>query len=256
MRFLRIVLPIAVFVSSTPLLAQTPERDQRAVEVLQRSIVALGGRAPVDSVASGSVTLTSGGSEETATFRILTRGLTDYREELRAASGEKTLTLTARRGTAVYGAEATKVPFLTAKNDRFGLSPGARLISALSNSDMAASYLGVESENGLTQYHLRIWETFASAADADMKSLADRTATELWIDSVTFLPRSVAYKVFVPLSNDPISVEITFLDYGTTAGIAYPTRIQKKLNGTPYAVIVFDQTRFNVGLTDRDFASN
>jgi len=247
---------LAVFLFSISVAAQQPPlRDPQALAILAQSLTVIGGATPGDSVASGNVTFYVGGEEEKATLRILTRGLRQYRQEVNTSSRQRVLTFSRGRASSHYGTDSEKLLSHNAVNDYCPYFPLASIMADLKNPDLAVQYLGAESIDGSPGHRVRLWNTFASNPEAASAEIGRYTATEVWIDATSLLPRKLAFSVFArEAPNEPIPVEITYAAYGNFGGVLYPTRILKNFNGTPYALIEIQQVLLNVGLTEADFA--
>ena len=87
-----------------------------------------------------------------------------------------------------------------------------------------------------------------------LRHLAGFSVKELWIDASSRLPRKLAYERRAASGAAPrIPVAVFFSDYRNVGGVLYPFRIEKSLNGTPWATITIQNVAFNTGLTDADF---
>jgi hypothetical protein len=246
------VLPFSLFAQQSTQTATPPQRDQQAVAVLQQSFAAMGGALPADSVATGTVTLVEGSSTTEGTIRVATRGPDQSLEDI---------TLPDDRRTVVYSR-------LAAAETRAGITKAARLelaassqtpdfplpliAWALTSPDASTSYVGLEQVNGESVHHIRIWNAFAS--NTALKSLAEFSIRDIWIDSTKFLPRKIAYLRRTAGGAVPrIPVAVSFTDFQSVSGVLYPFLIQKNFNGTPWLTITISSVKLNTGLTDTDF---
>ncbi len=127
------------------------------------------------------------------------------------------------------------------------------IASAVNDPDVAFQYFGLETLEGTEVFHVRWWKTFSR--DSSFQPLAQLSKKDLWIDATSKLPRKVSYERRP--SRGPgakfIVVEIFYSDYRNVNGVLYPFRIEKSLNGTPWATIAIQNVVFNSGLTDVDF---
>ena len=123
---------------------------------------------------------------------------------------------------------------------------------ALASSDASASYVGLEQVNGEAVHHIRIWNSFAS--NAALKSLAEFSVRDVWIDGSKFLPHKIAYLRRTAGGAVPrIPVEVSYTDFQSISGVLYPFLIQKNSNGTPWLTITITSVKLNTGLSDTDF---
>lgn len=245
--FISILLFASLFAAQQP-----PQRDPQAVAILQQALAAMGGSVPKDSVATGTVILVAGSTTENGTIRILTRGWDQSAEQLQMPSGNRTVVYSRGFGNEVHGATATSLQLELVATSQSPVFPLAILAGALSNSDVALQYLGLEALGGSSAHHIRFWNTFAS--NPKLQPFAEFTAKELWIDAATGLPRKLFYYRRAARGAAPrIPLEVFYADYRNVGGVLYPFLIKKSLNGTPWITITLGSVVFNAGLTDADF---
>jgi outer membrane lipoprotein-sorting protein len=228
-----------------------PSNSPQALTVLRQAVTAMGGSAPGDSTASGTITITAGSLTENGTIVVLTRGGDQTFEQI----------LTAEAGTVVYsqgsasqvqGAIVTQLPMelvVTAQCPDF---PLPLLVSVLNGPNSAYKYVGLETLNGVSVHHIQFWNSFASTPQLSV--LAGFSRRDIWVDATSGLPLRISY-IDHPAQGAvaATSVDVTFSNYTTFGGVLYPTTIQKSLNGTPWATITITSVVFNTGLTDANF---
>lgn len=82
MRYCSLLACIVLLALNVPAIAQTgPTRDPQAVLLVQKSVAAMGGVAPSDSTATGTITLVAGWLRYSATFAIPARRLKRMTQE-------------------------------------------------------------------------------------------------------------------------------------------------------------------------------
>lgn len=236
-----------------------PLRDARALSVLQQSLATLGGRIPSDSTATGTVEIVEGSLHTKGTIRILTRG-TDQTAEfiqtdesvrsavysrLRADIVHRPLGSVDQASSRLIGAEEA----LSNQSILFSFLPVG---IAVATPDYAIEYVALESLAGVSTHHIRLSNTFS--AQRSLQDLAESTVRDVWIEAATGLPRKIAYEIREAGGDAPrIPLELTYSDYRNIDGILYPFRIEKSLNGTPWAAVTIAQVLFATGLADADF---
>ncbi len=228
---------------------QSVQYDTQALALLQTAVLAMGGAAPADSVATGNVAIVAGSSRETGTFRITTRGLDQTAEHFQTSASTRHIVYSRLRASEGNNPRLNLELAVTAQ---CALFPLPFLAAALQNPDVSLTYIGAESLDGRSADHIRLRNTFAS--QPELASVSKFTVTEIWLDSVSRLPVKISYYRRRSASDDALAVEITFADFRTVSGYQYPFTIHKSLNGTPWAALSVQSVGFNTGLTDNDFA--
>ena len=235
-------------VSST---VQTPQRDPQAVSAIKNAIAAMG-KVPLDSTASGAVTLVEGSTTSSGSIRILTRG-TDQSAESIQLTGQTRLSIYSK-GSACEGfsGNAAAVSMESSASSQNPDFPLPLLAAAWNDPDFSFQYVGQETLNGSAAYHIRLFDSYAS--NPGLQPLSEFTAKDLWVSAVTWLPQRIAYQRRDGGGDVPrIAVEISYSDWRNINGVMYPHQIQKSWNGTPWATITIQSVAFQTGLTDNDF---
>ncbi len=232
---------------------QMPQRDAQALAVLQQSVAAQGKTGPADSAATGNLTLVEGSTTSSGTIRILTRGLDQSLEQMQFSDGNRSVTFSKDQASEAQGTLSQRSSMELAATSQCPDFPLPLLVAALKNPDSALQFIGLETLNGSSMYHLRFWNTFAS--NPRLQQFAEFSTRDLWIDSATGLPYKLYYLRRAATGPVPqIPVEVTYSDYRKVGGVLYPFLIQKSFNGTPWATITITSVTFNNGLTDADFS--
>ena len=131
--------------------------------------------------------------------------------------------------------------------------PLALLAAALNNPDYSFEYLGLETLDGTSVHHIRLWNTYSS--EPRLSHLAEFSIRDLWIAVATGLPHRIAYDEREARGAVPrIAVAASFSDYRNVSGILYPFRIERAYNGTPWATITIEKVTFNSDVSGTDFA--
>jgi hypothetical protein len=229
-----------------------PQRNPRAVAVLQQSLAAMGGAAPADSVATGTITLVEGSTTETGTIRILLRGLDQSREEMLLPEGRRTSVRSRDRAAEFKDQAGDQLPIELVVTSQSTASPLVLVTAALQSPDTALEYVVSETLDGDQCFHLRWWETFPSKPKR--KPLEAFTVRDLWIDASTGLPKKLSYERRAARGSDAIQFDVSYGDYRNVGGTLFPFLIERATNGTPWATIRLTQIEVNKGLADADFA--
>ncbi len=256
MRISSFLLVASVAFSLAPSLhSQQPPRDRQAAAILQAAATAMGGTVPSDSVATGSVVVVAGSKTDTGTIRILTRGTDQTAELIQISDGTRALIYSGGQAAKRDGASSKRQSLELSASSQSPNFPMPVIAGVLSDPDAAFQYLGREALLGFPVHHIRFWKTYP--ANPRLAHLAEFSKKDIWIDVASLLPRKFYFQRFEGRpSRGPsrgIRFEVSFLDYRSINGVLYPFRIEKSLNGTPWATITVQTVTFNTGLTEADF---
>lgn len=210
-------LPFLVFLFALSQLGNSQDlatRDLRAAAVTQQSFLAMGGTAPTDSVAIGSIRISAGSQTEVGKIRILTRGIHQTAEHVETEQGRRAVIYAYGRAAEVEDANIRSLWMELVVTSRSALHPLIPVAAALSDADTAFQYAGRESLDGALVEHIRFWTTFTSTPE--LRDLSEFTVTDLWVDSASGLPRKLAYERRAAGGNAiGIPVELFYSDYLT-----------------------------------------
>ncbi len=238
-------LGFALAVSAQP-------RDPQAVALVQLAATAMGGAAPSDSTATGTITVVAGSLTENGQITILTRGTNQTAEQISLPSGQRAVIYSNFEAKETTPSASGAVVTELAVTDQCPAFPLPLLLAALNNSDEAFQYVGQETLNGAAVQHVRVWNTFAS--NPHLQKLASFSTQDIWFDASSNLPVKLAYTRQAGSGAVPaIPVEVLFSNYTNVNGVLYPFQIQKSYNGTPWQTITIQSVVFNTGLTDAQF---
>ncbi len=249
-------LSLAISSAATPQTSQPaqtpPSRDPQAVSILQHAVTLMGGTAPTDSTATGTINLVAGSQNENGTITILTKGLAETSEQIALPSGQREIVYSNGLASETTPSTAGQVVMQLALTDQCVDFPLPLLLAALTNADEALQYVGQETLNGALAQHVQMTNTFAS--QPGRQTLAGFTLRDAWFDAVSGLPLRIAYLRRAGGGAVPsIPVQVSFSNYANEGGALYPMQIQKSLNGTPWQTITIQSVSFNTGLTDAQF---
>jgi hypothetical protein len=232
---------------------QTTIQSPQAVALLQSTLAAMGGSAPADSVATGTVSVTLGSLSETGTVRISTRGTDESMEQFTTPSRQRTVIFSKGLGNENVGSEVQTLHLERSVTSQSPLFPLPIVSGLLSNPDVSIQYVGVESLNNASVQHLRVWNTFASKPT--WQNLTPFTNTDIWLDAVSNLIVKISFLQRDKGGNatQGIPIDVYYSDYQNTSGILYPMSVNESLNGTPWMLIQINNVALNTGLTDANF---
>lgn len=231
---------------------QSPLRDPQAVAILQASLAAMGSTLPNDSVALGSVQIVAGSQTSSGTIRVLTKGTAQTLVELNTTDSKLTTVYSSGQAIDVAGSTMKRLPLELVLTSQAAEFPLPFIAALLNNPDNSFRYVGLETSTGASLHHIKAWNSFSS--QPGLQLLSNFTSRDIWIDAASGLPQRISYVRRPALGSAPgVAVDDFYDNYGKVSGTLYPLRINKSLNGTPWATIALQAVSFNNGLTDADF---
>jgi outer membrane lipoprotein-sorting protein len=231
---------------------QAPQRDTQAIAILQQAVAAMASTVPSDSSATGTVTIVEGSTTQNGSIKILTLGTGQTTETLTLPEGQRAVIYSNGNAMEVARNQSVNPPLQLIVTDQSVDFPLPLILSALSNSDETLQYIGVETLNGASVQHVRVWNTFASTPR--LQVLASFSARDIWLNATPGLPVKIAYSRRAGGGAVPsFPVEVSFLNYTKVNGVLYPFQINKSYNGTPWQTITIQNVVFNTGLTATQF---
>jgi hypothetical protein len=254
--FLIVALGAAFFSPSqaqqSATVAQTTQRDAQALVLIQKSVTAFGTSVPLDSTATGTVTVVEGSTTQTGTIQILTRGTAQTVETIILPDGQRSIVYFNGNAKEVNVKGATNPPLELILTDQCVDFPLPLLLSVLNTPDEAYRYVGEETLDGTSAQHIQVWNTFASKPR--LGKLSSFSTRDIWFDTSSGLPLKITYSRRAGGGSVPaFPVEVTFSNYTNVNGVSYPFQINKSFNGTPWQTITIQNVSFNTGLTDAQF---
>jgi hypothetical protein len=236
---------------TTSTTVSTPSVDPQAVAVLQQSVAAMGAAVPSDSTATGTVTTVAGSLTESGTITILTLGTNQTSEQIQTPHGS-TIVYSQGQASQVVGSNSSLLSTELSLCSQSAEFPLPLLTAALNNADTSYKYVGIESLDGKSAYHVQIWNSYASTAW--LQSLSSFTVRDIWVDVVSYFPQRFSYIQRAAGGSEPgIAVDIFYSNYQNVFGALYPFSILKSFNGTPSATITIQKVVLNTGLSNSDF---
>ena len=258
MRWSRLVFSFCfVFSLSVPLEArQAPSSPSpQAVTILRNSLAALVGHTAVtDITLTGSARRIAGSDDESgpAVLKGVVAGAA--RVELSLPSGSRSdfsNISTAPHSGTWSGSDGVShaVSFHNLLSDPTWFFPAFGIARGLNSPNHVTTYVGQETQNSQTVYHIAIQRTLPNAV-GDTQFFEHLSRTDLYVDSATLLPVALKFNVH-PDGNAAIDipVEITYADYREVNGIQIPFHIEKYLNGSLFLDLQFSTANLNSGLT-------
>lgn len=227
-------------------------RDPQALSILQKAVSAMGSAAPVDSVATGTITIVAGTKTDNGTVRILTRGGDQSSEQIQLPDQTNSVIYSRGQANEILNGVVKQAPFQLTASSQSPDFPLPLLAAALIAPDLATQYVGEETIEGLPYHHVKLWHTFPS--NQNLQRLWDFTTKDIWVDPATWLPYKLAYERREASGAVPhFRIEVLYSNWKSVSGAVYPYQIQKSWNGTPWTTITIQNVALQTGLSDSDF---
>jgi hypothetical protein len=206
-----------------------------------------------DIVVQATVTYNAGSDSEQGLATLKAKGNLESRMTLLLASGAKE---EIRNGPAGVWSGEDQQPHAMAyhncQNTASWFLPHFAVSSALTVSGYTVSYLGQEERNGTAFLHLHV--AGGPSADALPDFVRGLSATDLFLDPVTFLPALLSYNLHPDSdASRDMPVEISFEDYQLVNGLMIPSHVLKLVQGSVLFDFRVTGTTVNSGLPDSDF---
>lgn len=238
-------------------------QNPAAVMLAARSAALLSGGIQIaDVTLTGTATRVAGSDTGSGTVTLMALGTSNSRMDLSLSDG----TFSEMR-TSVSGAPQGRwlapngsynsMAMHNCFTDAAWFFPALTLLSRASNPNLAITYVGQETKNGIAVQHLQ----FARSSGAQVPGFGDPlltlSAINVYIDSSSLLPVAFAFDTH-PDNNAllNIPVEVDFSNYRSVNGAQVPFRIQKFLNGSLFLDLTIQGAALNSGLTVSAFSAN
>lgn len=259
--------------------------DPQAVALLQKSLAALTGGAPVTDVTStGSARRIAGSDNETGTATMEATSLGDSRVELSFASGNR-VEIRNHSALPLPGFLPPKAPAAAAQTpqpvgewigadgsthemashntvtDADWFFPALTIARLLATQSYALSYIGSETHDGTTVLHVSAVELFPQLATSSTTAsslgqlMQHLSRMDFYFDPASSLPVALDFSQH-PDNNALVDlpIEIRFLAYKPFNGVAVPTEVQKFMNYGLVLDLQFSGVALNAGLSSSIFA--
>ena len=253
---LSLVLSV-VYVASAQ---NSPQSDPQAVTLASQSIASMTGGASVgDITIAGSGTWTSGSNVQNVTVTLMAKGSNESRTDIRLSDGQQSDIRNNSNGSAQgEWLDSSGNPTYYAPHncwtDPSWFSP---ILSSLNMSDptVILSYIGVESYQGTSVYHLRSYKNPSGLSPRMTSFVNSVSAVDFYLDFSSLLPRYIAFSAHPDDdAGTNIPVVVTLSNFTSVNGILVPFRIQKSWNGNQLGDFTVSSVSFNSGLSDDLFS--
>lgn len=267
MRLRSLVLASCVLFTSASVSAQqqpAPTSQAQAVALAANALSALSGGTQISDVTlTGTGTRTAGSDVESGNATLKALGPYQSRLDLVVSGGTRSDIFNLSSSSAPQGfwIGTDGIVHPTADHNTMAgavwFFPALSALSQVSDSNFVVTYVGQETRQGASVQHLRFILQSPTAPASGNQMLAQLSATDVYLDSSSFLPVALAFNAH-PDNNAliDIAVEVDFSNYQAVQGAQIPFRIQKYVNGTLFLDLTIQNATVNSGLTSSAFSVN
>jgi hypothetical protein len=242
---------------------QAAVQNPQAVTLAMQAMSALTGTTQINDVTlTGTATRTAGSDIESGSITLKALGTADGRLDLSLTNGTRTEIRNSSNGVPQgfwIGLDAT-VHSMANQNcftDAVWFFPASTVLSQVSNPNLAISYVGQETRNGLAVQHIRFSMQFPTVSSDIANSMTLLTVTDIYLDSTSSLPVAVLFNAHPDTdAGTNIPIEVDFSNYQLVQGAQIPFRIQKLMNGTLFLDLTIQAAVLNSGLNSSAFSLN
>ena len=254
---IRPLLTILLIFSVGSALAQAPDSDPMAVDLLRQSLNFSGMTANPFSTftAHGTITYYWAGQPVTGSATIRARGNDQFRLDASLPDGIRSLS-TSRQGGSRKGPDGivSEIPAHTTVNSGIVTLPYPSIAAHLADADATISYVGQGEAAGRSAHQVRVTRNFPEEADP-RGLLAELFRTDYFIDAQSFLVMRIEDATHsVQSMTDSYPHVVEFEEYTAASGIAVPALVRDKVGGQTTWEFRLSDIRFNSNLQDGDFS--
>jgi hypothetical protein len=242
----------AVLRSSCVAQSTAPASDPQALQLAAQAIAAMTRGAAVNDVTlSANVTWIAGSDTEAGTGTLTAKGTSESRVDLSLRGGSRTEIRNAASGVpqGVWLGPDGASHASAQHNGWTDASWFFPALTSLADSKALLTYVGKETQGGVSVYHLHEYGPSSIAAAQHLSQM------DFWLDATSFLPVAVAFNVHPDDNmNVDIPVEVFYSDYQTSDKTSVPMHIRRYVQGSLDLDATVTSVVINSGLQDTEFA--
>jgi hypothetical protein len=236
---------------------QAPQRDPQALSVLRQTLNAAGGATAIaamqDFTAKGTITHFWAGEEVTAPATLRGRGTTQVRLDSNLPAGPRSWAVNHGTSSLYEKGKATGVPYQNGVDLGAVNCPQVAIFALLNDPQVSISAIEQVKENQHDALLIRIQKNFNNQEDPT-GILTRRTAKEVLIDPLTYMPIALRAKTYPPKGfSGEFVQEIQFEDFRLVNGTLIPFVLTETISGQKTWMFRADSVVLNSGLSDADF---
>ena len=234
-------------------------QDPQAVAVAQAAFTAMGGAQAVagyqDSMASGTVTISTGGNAVSYPITMKSKGLRETRVELQMPKGTNTRIVNQGQGAILRPDGSVKSLF---SNNTFAEHvnhvPVLSILAEYANGNVNLLYQGTQQVQGQSEDVIEV-DFVPNLDPVQGPHFASMSRTLFFVNQSTRLVDKIQTTPFYEgAAKDTFTEEVYLADYRSVNGLFMPFRQTVFIDGTLDSDITFSAVNVNVGLSDEEFA--
>jgi hypothetical protein len=256
----RAVVAVLFALASIPAIAQvttTIDSTSQATSILNQSLSASGTamNAVQGFTASGIITYYWGGQSIQGNATVRAKGGDQFRLDADVPGGTKSVAFSHRTGSNKEpDGTVSTIPAHNTLSAGVLTFPYLSMASALADSNVSISYVGLADVGGRQVHQVRVTRIFPDGSDPD-GTLTKLSTIDYFIDPKTFLVLKTADLTHPKQTlTESYTHEIEFDGYTAMSGIAVPTIVREKVGGQTIWELRVSSVTFNTNLTDADFS--
>ena len=234
-----------------------PQRDPEAAAILRESCLAMGG--PVASGISdmtllGNVTEYGDSKVSQGAFSFKLNGPEKNRTDFTLDGRVVASVINGTKGAEHRGTEQKRLPYHAILNRRPEYVPMLTEVCEWGNPLYRAEFLGLESLDGRSVYHIRVEKEFPGRKADRAAILSELSAADLFVDSTAFLLIKRSRRVpSIANLRRTILVEQTYQDFRPISSVVIPHRVITYVRGQKASEVIITSVSFNTGLSPAEF---
>jgi hypothetical protein len=234
------------------------KQDGQAIAVAQAAFAAMGGAPAVagyqDSLASGTVTISTGGNPVSYPITMKSKGLRETRVELQMPKGTNVRIVNQGQGGIVKPDGTIKALY---SNNTFAEHvnhvPVLSLLAEFANGNVNLLYQGVAQVQGQSEDVIEV-DFVPNLDPAEAPIFASMSRTLYYVNQSTRLVDKTQRSAFAEGDlNSTFTEEVYLADYRSVNGLLVPFHQTIFIDGQLDSDFVFASVVFNVGLLDSEF---
>jgi len=253
---IRLLLTILLTLTVRSALAQAPDSDPQAVDLLQQVLNNSGMKTtPFSSfTAQGTITYYWAGQPVQGSATIRARGNDQFRLDANLPDGIRSFS-TSKRGGSRKGSDGkvSEIPAHNTVNAGIPTLPYPAIAAHLADPDATISYVGQADNAGPPAHQVRVTRNFPTDADPD-GILAALFRSDYFIDAQSLRVIRIEDSIHpVQSMSESYPHAIEFEEYSAARGIAVPALVRETVGGQTTWEFRLSDIRFNPALQDEDF---
>ncbi len=232
--------------------------DTQALAVAKAAFTAMGGVQAIagyqDSLASGTVTIYTGGTPVSYTITIKSKGLRETRVELQMTKGTNVRIVSQGQGAIVRPDGSIKNLYSNNTfHEHVNHVPVLSVLAEYANGNVNLLYKGTAQLQGQAENVIEI-DFLPNLAIGVAPTFASMSRTLFFVNQTTGLVDKVQRTTFYEGNqNNTFNEETYFADYRSVNGLLVPYRQQVFIDGQLDTDLTFTSVTLNVGFPDSDF---